>query len=123
MTLSDVISSVDEIKPNAFSNETKTKWINEVEGMVQTEVFLFAPAEFIQYSYPNDKDTILLVDPPHDKLYAPYLEAKIDYANGEYNKYQNSMQMFNSFWGEFMRWFARVYRPADTHLEVYIDGN
>ena len=60
---------------------------------------------------------------PPVKLYAPYLEAKIDYANGEYNKYQNSMQMFNSFWGEFMRWFARVYRPADTHLEVYIDGN
>ena len=52
--------------------------------------------------------------------YAPYLEAKIDYANGEYEKYQNSMQMFNSFWGEFLRWFALVYRPADTHGEVYL---
>ena len=40
MTLDSCIQSVDEIKPNAFSNETKTKWINEVEGMVQTEVFL-----------------------------------------------------------------------------------
>ena len=34
--------------------------------------------------------------------------------------YQNTMQMFNSFFGEFMRWFALNYRPADTHEEVYV---
>ena len=114
MTLSDVISSVDEIKPNEFSNETKTKWINEVEGMVQTQVFLMVPIGLVQYTYDQDKDVILLVDPPHDKLYPAYLEAKIDYANGEYNKYQNTMQMFNSFFSEFMRWYADNWRPADA---------
>lgn len=114
MTLSDVISSVDEIKPNAFSNETKTKWLNEVEGMVQTEIFLMTTVGCIQYDYEKDKDTVLLVNPPHDKLYVPYLEAKIDYANGEYEKYQNTMQMFNSFYSEFMRWYALMWRPADA---------
>lgn len=114
MTLSDVISSVDEIKPNAFSNETKTKWINEVEGMVQTQVFLMVPMGLVQYTYDQDKNAILLVDPPHDKLYPAYLEAKIDYANGEYKKYQNTMQMFNSFFSEFMRWYADNWRPADA---------
>ena len=117
MTLSQVISSVDEIKPNSFSNDTKTAWINEIEGMVQTEVFLFAPVEIIQYDYLANKDTELLVAPPHDKLYKPYLEARIDYANGEYNKYQNTMQMFNSFYSEFMRFFAERFAPADAHLE------
>lgn len=120
MTLDQLIAKVDEVKPNAFSNDRKTDWVNEVEGMVQTQAFLFAPEEFIAYSYDVDKDRELLVAPPHDKLYAPYLEAKIDYANGEYEKYNNSMQMFNSFWGEFLRWFALVYRPADTHGEVYL---
>ena len=57
---------------------------------------------------------------PHDKIYWAYLTAMIDFANGEYNKYQNTMQMFNSFFGEFMRWFALNYRPADTHEEVYV---
>ena len=28
-TLKSVIDYVDEIKPNAFSNEAKTKWLNE----------------------------------------------------------------------------------------------
>lgn len=120
MTLSEVMTRVDEIKPNAFSNEVKTSWMNEVEGMVQTEVFLFNPVDVVQYSYEEDKDKTLLVDPPHDKLYAPYLEARIDYANGEYNKYQNTMQLFNQFYGEFMRWYADTYRPADAYKEGLI---
>lgn len=39
-TLKSVIDMVDEIKPNAFSNEAKTQWLNECEGLVQTEVLL-----------------------------------------------------------------------------------
>ena len=119
MTLSQVIQAVDEVKPNAFSSETKTAWLNEVEGMVQTQVFLWAPEEIIAYDYGADKDAELLVQPPHDKLYPAYLEARIDYANGEYNKYQNTMQMFNEFFGELMRSFPLTYRPADTPGEVY----
>ena len=123
MTLSELIGRVDETKPNAFSNDRKTEWVNEVEGMVQTQALLWAPPALFTYVYDQDKDKELLVDPPHDKLYPPYLEARIDYANGEYERYQNSMQLFNSFWGEFLRWFALVYRPADTHCEVYVDGH
>lgn len=117
MTVEQVIQMADETKPNAFSNETKTAWLNEVEGMVQTEAFLFAPEEVIQYDYTKDKDKELLVNAPHDKIYVAYLTARIDFANGEYNKYQNTMQMFNSFYGEFMRWYATRYQPADAYKE------
>ena len=87
---------------------------------MQTEVILWASEEIITYQYDEDKDKELLAQPPHDKIYWAYLTAMIDFANGEYNKYQNTMQMFNSFFGEFMRWFALNYRPADTHEEVYV---
>lgn len=120
MKLSEVIAMVDEIKPNAFSDDTKTAWINECEGLVQTEVLLWATEEIVTYHYADDKDKELLAQPPHDKIYGAYLTAMIDYANGEYNKYQNTMQLFNGYFGEFMRWFALNYRPADTHEEVYI---
>lgn len=119
-TVKSVIDQVDNIKPNAFSDETKTSWLNEVEGMVQTEVFLWASGQIITYDYSTHKNTEMLVKPPHDKLYWAYLAAMIDFANGEYNKYQNTMQLFNSYYGEFTRWFARNYRPADTHGEVYV---
>lgn len=124
MTISELIERADAVKPNAFDNYAKTGWINEAEGLVQTEIFLFADEEIIVYDYDEDKDKELLVKPPHDKLYLPYLAAMIDFYNGEYNKYQNTMQMFNNHFGEFMRWFALRYRPADfDYIAAKGDGN
>lgn len=119
MTINELFTIADDVKPNAFTKDDLTRWLNEVEGMVQTRVLLLAPEEIISYSYEEDKDKELLVSPPYDKLYLPYLEARIDYTNGEYNRYQNSMQLFNSFFSEFMNYFALRYRPADTHSPVY----
>jgi hypothetical protein len=61
----------------------------------------------------DGSQTVLLVRPPHDKLYAAYVVAQIDFANGEYDKYNNTMQLFNGFWGEYCRWYSRTFRPAD----------
>lgn len=112
-TLKGVIELVDDIKPNAFSDAVKTQWLNECEGVIQTEVMLLDVAACISYSYERDKDAVLLVQPPHDKVYWTYLVAMIDFANGEYNRYQDTVQMYNAFFGEYMRWYARTYRPAD----------
>lgn len=113
MTLKQVIDMVDAIKPNAFDEATKTIWVNEVEGFVQTEVFLLAVEDVIEYAWPTDQNTELLVEPPHSKLYWTYLSAMVDFANGEYSKYNNTMQVYNAFMSEYMRWFAAHYRPAD----------
>ena len=117
-TLQGVLDIIDSIKPNAFSEEAKTAWINEVEGLVQTEVFLLAIEDVVQYTWPEDSGATLLAKPPHDKIYWVYLSAMVDFANGEYDKYQNTMQMFNQFFGEYMRWYARTYNPADGEAEV-----
>ena len=117
-TLQGVLDIIDSIKPNAFSDEAKTAWINEIEGLVQTEVFLLAIEDVVQYTWPENAAATLLAKPPHDKIYWVYLSAMVDFANGEYDKYQNTMQMFNQFFGEYMRWYARTYNPADGEAEV-----
>ena len=104
---------VDDIKPNAFSNDTKTQWINECEGLVQTEVMLISPDECVRYDYQQNSNDELLAKAPHDKIYYVYLCAMIDFALGEYSKYQNTMQLFNAHFGEYMRFFAKNYHPAD----------
>lgn len=191
MTIRECLDYVDEIKPNAFSDATKLVWLNEVEGMVQTEILLWeegfeyflAAQETTSITIPDDhtigiadkevlkkfrpggeltdfapggiyagdaadaltiqgvtEDGLLFADgtfsatgtepvsatltfdgngcelltrPPHSKIYPEYVIARIDYANGEYDKYENTMQMFNAFWGEYSRWYARTHRPAD----------
>ena len=114
MKIREVIDNVDRVKPNAFDFADKVRWLNEVEGMVQSDILLFAPQEFITYGS-GDGERELIVEPPHDKLYEAYLIAKIDFANGEYKKYNNTVAMFNQALTEFTRWFADSFRPADTH--------
>ena len=113
MKIKDVIAYVDAIKPNAFPDEVKVQWINEVEGFIQTDVMLLDILDVIQYRSPDDHDTELLVKPPHAKIYYAYLTAMVDFANGEYNKYSNTMMMYNEFISEYMIWYADHYRPAD----------
>ena len=112
MKLKQVIDLVDGIEPNAYTNEVKTAWMNEVEGMVQTDVMLRAIEDIDQYTWTDDQQTVLLVKPPHDKLYRFYLQAMIQFANGEYDRYSNTMTVFNGAYGEFVRWFSRTVYPA-----------
>lgn len=113
MTVKQAIDSIDALKPNAFSNDQKTAWLNICEGKLQTEVLLWDPAEVVQYGYAADKNKEMLLDPPYDQLYMDYLAARIDLANGEYEKYQNSQTVFNAGWTDFKQWFIAKYRPAD----------
>ena len=68
------------------------------------------------YKLPENENSVLLLDPPHDSCYRYYLQAMIDYENGEYNRYANTSQMFNAAWNDFVAWFAEKYRPADGYI-------
>ena len=114
MTLSECIAFVDGVEPNAYTNEQKTRWVSECEGRVYTDIFLLQPEAFTSLSYGSDAGESLAVKPPHDKLYPRYLQAMIHFANGEYDRYAAGMQLFNEAWGEFVRWYARNYSPADS---------
>lgn len=114
--LGDVLSYVDEIRPNAYTDEQKLKWLNELEGTIQQLVLQRKAEETVLYQLPRDRITELLAPFPHDKMYWMYLCAMIDFANGEYSKYQNSMAMFNDAYGEYEKWHMRgtaiTYSPG-----------
>lgn len=112
MTLKEVIDFVDGIEPNAYTNDQKTVWVSECEGQVYLDVFL--REDFTALVYTDDKDDDLSVAPPHDRIYRDYLHARVLLANGEYDRYQNAMTVFNAEWGDFVRWYARMYDPAEN---------
>lgn len=190
MTVKELLDQVNALRQHTFSNDQLLIWLNEVEGHIMMDVFLW-PIQMV-YSYkiadtavgvnmgflngnamtltrdlgyaPGGEVTIsgltelaaniggpytivavsgdgtvmrfnddtfsaagedvgslsyngnncpLLVLPPHDKLYRQYLLAQIAFAQEEWDGYQNYMAMYNEFLGEYKRWFARNYRPAD----------
>ena len=112
MKLKQVIDLVDGIEPNAYDSDTKTAWLNELEGSVQTDILLLRVEDVVQYDYDADKDRELLARPPHDKIYRLYLQAMIQFANAEYDRYANTMQVYNAAWGEYARWMGRSIYPA-----------
>lgn len=113
MKLKEVLESVNEQKENAFSEAMLTRWINVLEGRVQTEVFLFGHDNITKYKWPDNQDTELFVEAPYDEIYEDYLLARIDLANGEYDKYANSMAKFDETFTAFKVWFIETYHPAD----------
>lgn len=115
--INEIIARVDAVKPNAFSDEVKLGWIAELDGLLAANVFLMSPAEILQvhYSYPEDMETMVLADFPYDNLYDYWLIAKIDFMNGEYERYENTMQLYNAAYSSFVRWFINTYDPAQGH--------
>ncbi len=117
MKVKDAIDYANEMKPNAFSTKTLLGWLNALEGRIAADVFLLSKVEIDQLQLTEeDMGTTLLVDPPHDDIYPLWLQAKIDEANGEYDKYQNSMQIYNEHYGNFVCWFVNQYEPAQGYL-------
>lgn len=113
--LEDLINWIDRMKPdNRFTTADKVMWVNEIEGMVQSEALL-QPAD-LTYDWGNDRRTELLVTHPHERIYRHYLMAQLSYANEEYDRYSNEMEMFNSCWDAFMMWVCRTMKPGGICL-------
>ena len=123
MTIEYAVEYADRIKPNNFDNDDMIRWINEVEALIQTKILLIDINDVIQYgSWNEDKNTELIIPPPHDKVYTTYLLAEIDNANGEYNRYANTKLQFDAAFAELARWVSQTYAPANRHLNNRIKG-
>lgn len=110
MTATECINYIDAIEPNAYTSAQKLRWVSECEGKVYTNLFLVQPYEFTPVT---DGSRILALPAPYDRIYPRYLQAMIHYANGEYDRYANSMAVFNEAWGELNRWFGGDYDVTD----------
>lgn len=110
-TIGNILDLVDELRENAFPTLLKVRWIGELDGLIATDVMKMDMAELAQFQYDAvaDMNREPLVKFPHDNIYHYWLCAKIDAENGEYNRYQNSMQLYNAAFLAFRSWFSRTY--------------
>lgn len=106
MKLSQLIAKVKEEKPTSLTNDKLTSFVNEVEADVQEQLGISAEEQMV-YSYDRDKDTELLVKSPYDRLYVSYLKAQMDYANEEYESYENNQAQHISDFREYVDMLIR----------------
>ena len=123
MTIIEAINKVDTLKPNNYSQETKIEWLSKLDGVVKAEVIDTHEGDnqyhFFGYDANTNISTELLVPAPHEDLYIRWLEAQIDYANGEYTKYNNAMSMYNAAYSAFEKHYNRTHMPKGEKLTYF----
>ena len=121
--IKDIIALVDANKFNEYSDETKLRLVAVLDGKIAVDVLLLHPSETGQfnYSYPEGLEMEPLVHFPHDDIYEKWMEAQIDFKNGEYEKYQNSMEQFNAAYENFVNWLLTYHTP-ERYLGTDTDG-
>ena len=123
MTIIEAINRTDAVKPNSYSQAEKIYWLSVLDGTIKTEIIdTHEGAENVTFDGYNEMTPIttpLLVPHPYDEVYIRWLEAQIDYANGEYGKYNNSITMYNVALSAFQRFYHREHLPKSkgfTHF-------
>ena len=104
MTINQVISRLDELRPNAVSSEVKAAWCVALNSRLCSEfISISAPC----FSFPEDGDKELSVSHPYDELYILYCAAMLDLVGGETHRYANSMAAFEKLLDAFARQTAK----------------
>lgn len=123
MTIMDALYRIDEVKPNSYSQTEKIKWLSSLDGVIKSNIIDThedgADIEFKGYAEDVPLTTELLVSAPHDDIYLRWLEAQIDYANGEYGKYNNSLVAYNDAYALFERYYNRTHMPKGKKFKFF----
>ena len=122
MTIKECIDMVDSIKPNQYGVEEKTRWLSFLDGIIINDVLKTHEGYEGQYDeftgYSHDRlGTKLIVNTPYDQMYVEFLKMKIDEANGETARYNNSATMFNSYLGMFKKYYNKYHMPLQADRE------
>ena len=122
MTLAELISYVDQIRPNAFDKDQKTGWINEIEHKIYEQVLNKAvgntTTDPTPYSYDLNAETALLVEETHRDVYVTYLLAQMDFANMEIDRYNADAAMHQAAWQDYAAEYRRNHLPKTHELTV-----
>lgn len=123
MTIIEAINSIDNLKHNTYTQTDKVKWLSRLDSMVMRLVIeTHEGGEYVDfYGYDDETDieTELLIPEPFDEAYLRWMEAQIDYTNGEYDKYNNSMEMFNATWKDYQNYYNRTHMPKGKKMKFF----
>ena len=123
MKIIEAINRTDSTKHNAYSQSEKVAWLSTLDSMVKRLVIDThndgEDITFTGYDSDVDPETELLIPAPFDDAYLHWLEAKIDYANGEYSKYNNSIDMFNTAWTAYQNHYNRTHMPKGKSMKFF----
>ena len=113
MKAMDIIERLDLLEPNDYSPEQKLHWLYNLDGriyreVIQTHADLWSP---FPERYESGEEELLVGPPYGEDLYYYYLQAMVAAENGETQRYNKRMTLFNSACQGWVNWYKRSHRP------------
>lgn len=110
----DLIERVDLLEPNDYSPEQKLHWLSSLDGRAYREVVKTHEGALLPFpgTYTSGEEELLLAPPYGEDAYVYYLQAMIAAENGENQRYNRRMALFNSAYQAWVNWYNRTHRPV-----------
>lgn len=107
MTINELFDYTEEQFPNQYPSNLKLEWVNSLEK----EIFDYLESfdDEIEFTKHTSLTEELQIDEPD--IYALYVAARADFANGEYARYNNKVAQFNAFFDNWKGSYIRKHRP------------
>lgn len=122
MKVRDILTTIDQIRPNAYTDEEKIDMLNTIEGRVYTDIFQKAEGfegEFIPFEE-GQEERELAVPVPFTELYTFFLMSRIDFLNGDSGRYNDTMVLLQNAWDEYAAYYRENNKPKQTNLHGMI---
>ena len=123
MTIIEAINRIDDLKHNTYDQKDKLEWLSRLDSMVKRLIIDTHEGgdevSFTGYDDSTDIHTELLIPAPFDEAYLRWMEAQIDYSNGEYDKYNNSIEMYNTSWTGYQNYYNRTHMPKGKSMKFF----
>lgn len=128
MTIKECIDIIDNLKPNQYSTKEKVMWLSFIDEIIINDVLKTHEGYDGRYDkftgYTEEKTSVALIVPsPYDRLYPAYLQMKIDNANGETARYNNSAAEFNAYMMEYRKHYHKTHMPLSKDKKPMPKGN
>ena len=123
MTISEALARAKAVKPNTYSDTDMIRWLSTLDGFIKEHIIDTHEGGddivFNGYDENTSLATELIVPAPHDHIYVHWLEAQIDYANDEYDRYENTMGMYNTAYDNFKNYYNRTHMPKGKKFKFF----
>lgn len=117
MKIIEAITRLDALKFNTYTQSEKIDWLSRLDSMVKKQIIDTheggETVSFDGYTGDTPSATVLLVPSPYDEMYLRWMEAQIDYHNGEYDKYNNAIIMFNTAFEAYAAYYNQNHMPVN----------
>ena len=122
MKIIEAINRIDSLKHNTYTQSDKVEWLSRLDAMVKNHIIDTHEGEavtFAGYDDATELQTELLVPAPYDEVYLWWMEAQIDYHNGEYDKYNNAIDMFTTAYEGYKNYYNRTHMPKGKKFKFF----